>query len=238
MVNETFDRSENQPGVLRVFQTRKEIKSFYDRISRFYDLLTYRSEEPIRRAALKALNVLPGEKVLKIGFGTGHCLIALARAAGPTGKVYGNDLSGEMLIIAQGKMEKEGLNKQAELSHVDATRLPHPPDTMDAILMSFVLELFDTPEIPQVLAECKRVLRPGGRIVIASLSKEGKGSIILCAFEWLHQHFPVFMNCRAIFVRKALEAAGFRIDCISKRKMWGQVEIALAVKEEGITPSG
>jgi len=222
----------SQPEVLRVLQTKDEIKAFYNKISKVYDLLADQSEEPVRRAGLEKLNARPGEKVLEIGSGTGHCLVALAQAVGAAGKVYGVDLSDEMLKIAHENLEKEGLADRVELICEDAEKLPYPSETLDAIFMSFTLELFDTPEIPKVLAECKRVLRPGGRIVVVGVSKEGEGGVILQVFEWTHKHFPNFMDCRPIFVRNALESAGFRIESVENRTMWVPVEIALAVKAE------
>lgn len=95
--------------------------------------------------------------------------------------------------------------------------------------MSFTLELFDTPEIPGVLAECRRALKPGGRIVVVGISKEGEDGIILQVYEWTHKHFPNFLDCRPIFVRRALEDAGFRIESVDKKMMWVPVEIALAI---------
>ncbi len=222
----------SQPEVLRVLQTKDETKAFYNKISRVYDLLADQSEEPVRQAGLEMLNARSGEKVLEIGFGTGHCLVILAQAVGSTGKVYGLDLSDEMLKLAQENLEKEGLADRVELICGDAMELPYPSETMDAIFMSFALELFDTPEIPKVLAECRRVLRPGGRIVVVGVSKEGEGGVILQVFEWTHKHFPNLMDCRPIFVRNALEEAGLRIESVGNRTMWVPVEIVLAVKAE------
>ena len=224
------EQTGSQPEVLRVLNTKAETKAFYNKISNVYDLLADQSEEPIRRAGLEKLNARPGEKVLEIGCGTGHCLVALAQAVGDAGKIYGIDLSDEMLKIARENLEKEGLADRVELICEDAGKLPYAAETLDAIFMSFTLELFDTPEIPEVLAECKRVLRPGGRIVVAGVSKEGEGGVILQVFEWTHKHFPNLMDCRPIFVRKALEAAGFRIESVENRTMWIPVEIALAFK--------
>ncbi|HEX5082719.1 MAG TPA: class I SAM-dependent methyltransferase [Blastocatellia bacterium] len=226
------EQAGSRPDVLRVLQTKSETRAFYNKISRVYDLLADHSEEPVRRAGLEKLNARHGEKVLEIGFGTGHCLISLARAVGPTGKVYGVDLSDEMLKVALENLDKEGLADRVELICEDAEKLPYAAETLDAIFMCFTLELFDTPEIPKVLAECRRALRPGGRIVVVGVSKEGEGGVILQVFEWTHKHFPNLMDCRPIFVRNALEAAGFRIENVENRTMWVPVEIALAFKAE------
>ena len=76
----------------------------------------------------------------------------LAEAVGPEGKVFGIDLSEEMRARARERVEKEHVIDRVELSCGDATRLPYPDGSMDAVFVSFTLELFDTPEIPQALA--------------------------------------------------------------------------------------
>ncbi len=230
MNDDSPEAASDRPEVLRVFQSKDETRAFYNKISQVYDLLADHSEEPVRQAALEKLNARSGETVLEIGFGTGHCLVALARSAGSSGKVYGIDLSDEMLRIAQDRLEREGLAERAELTCGDAALLPYPDEMLDAVFMSFTLELFDTPEIPKVLAECLRVLRPGGRIVVAGMSKEGEDGIILHLYEWTHKHFPNFVDCRPIFVRQSIEAAGFVIKNVEKKTIWVPVEIVLAVK--------
>ena len=96
--------------------------------------------------------------------------------------------------------------------------------------MSFTLDLFDTPEIPKVLNECKRVLRPGGRIVVVGMSKEGEHEPLVGAFEWAHKHFPNFIDCRPIYVRQVLENAGFQIQKALMKHMWIPVEVILGAK--------
>src|SRR6266508_2744327 len=147
-------------------------------------------------------------------------------------KAFYNKISKVYDILAdqsEAPVRQEGLDERAKLTCGDATELPYSSETMDAIFTSFTLELFDTPEIPRVLAECRRALRPGGRIVVVGMSKEGEDGIILQVYEWTHKHFPNFLDCRPIFIRRALEDAGFRIEGVDKRTMWFPVEIVLAV---------
>ena len=191
------------------------------------------SEGPVRRAGLEKLDARPGEKVLEIGFGTGHSLVSLAQSVGSTGKVFGLDLSERMLDVARDNLRKAGLADRVELTCGDAVQLPYPPDLLDAIFMSFTLELFDTPEIPKVLAECKRVLRRRGRIVVVAVSKEGEGGIILHVYEWSHRHFPNLVDCRPIFVRQSMESAGFLIESAERQMMWVPVEVVLGTKPDG-----
>ena len=77
--------------------SRAETKALYDKISKVYDLLSETTEGPVREAGLQMLAPQPGETVLEIGYGTGHALVWLARAVGPSGKVHGIDLSDGML---------------------------------------------------------------------------------------------------------------------------------------------
>lgn len=224
------DSVDYEPGVLRVLQTKDETKAFYNKIATVYDLLSEHSEKAMREEGIKLLAPAGGDQLLEIGFGTGHVLVELAKMVGPSGKVFGIDLSENMLAHAQGLLEQENLTDRVALTCGDAEELPYDAESMDGIFMCFTLELFDTPEIPRVLAECKRVLRPGGRIVVVAVSKEGKQGLVVHVFEWTHRHFPNLMDCRPIYARHALEAAGFVTDQCMIESMWVPVEIVLARK--------
>lgn len=228
-MNET--QTYHQQGVLRVLQTKDETKAFYNKIAPVYDILAEHSEALVRKAGLEMLNAQKGQHILEIGFGTGHSLINLAKSIGASGKVYGIDLSEKMVEISHKLAEKEDLYKRIELFCGDAIHLPYDSETMDGIFMSFTLELFDTPEIPLVLAECKRVLKPGGRIVIVSMSRAMPKGLIMEMFEWTHQHFPNFLDCRPILVQQALEDAKFSILNEKIMKMWVYVEVVCGLKD-------
>jgi len=221
----------DQPGVLRVFQSKSETRAFYNKISKVYDLLAEHSEAPVRRLGLEHLGVRPGETVLEIGFGTGHCLAGLARAAGPSGRALGVDLADEMARTARDHVAAARVSGQVRVVCSDGERLPWRDGVMDAIFMSFTLELFDTPAISTVLVECRRVLRPGGRLVVVGLSKDGPPGLAMEAFQWTHQHFPNLLDCRPIFVARACAAAGLSVQEVLHRRMWVPVEIVLATRE-------
>jgi ubiquinone/menaquinone biosynthesis C-methylase UbiE len=218
-------------SILRVFQTKDQTKAFYNKISRVYDLMSERSEAPMRKAGLALLRARAGESVLEIGFGTGHSLISLAKTVGPKGIVFGIDLSDKMVKLTKENLAKAGLLDRTAIRCGDAVQLPYAAGSMDALFMSFALELFDTPEIPKVLSESKRVLRNGGRIVVVGMSKDAKHDPLLGVYEWTHKHFPNFVDCRPIYVREALENAGFVIQKALTKHMWVPVEIVRGCKQ-------
>ena len=196
---------------------------------RYFDR-TAASEAPVRKAGLDLLKPKTGEKILEIGFGTGHTLAVLAKAVGSGGMVYGLDLSDQMVRLAKKDLAEARLLERARLRCGDAVQLPYAGNTMDAVFISFTLELFDSPEIPKVLSECRRVLKREGRIVVVGMSKEGEHEPLIGVFEWAHKHFPNFIDCRPIYVRKALEKADFQIRKALKKHMWIPVEIILGAK--------
>lgn len=216
--------------ISRVTRSKEQAKSTYDRMSRWYDVFA-RVEERPHSTALQRLGVKTGERVLEIGFGTGRGLLALARSVGPAGRVYGVDLSEGMRRVSQERVERTGLSDRVELQCGDATDLHFPTDFFDAVFMSFTLELFDTPDIPAVLGEARRVLRPGGRICVVGMSKKGPESVLRRLYEWVHRTVPAYVDCRPIFVREAVEESGFRVVDAITVSLWGLPgEIVVAVK--------
>ena len=218
--------------ISRVTRSKEAARASYNRLSRWYDLIAGSTEKKYRDWGLEKLAARPGERILEIGFGTGHCLVSLSKAVGKAGHVIGLDISDGMLAIAQERLQQEGLQERADLHLGDATKLDFiESGSLDGIFMSFTLELFDNPEIPRVLQECQRVLKAGGRIAIVSMTKTNPPGIAVRLYEWFHEHMPDYADCRPIFAREALEQSGFVIQDVNTSSMWGlPVQIVLGKK--------
>ena len=215
--------------ISRVLRSKEEARSSYNKLSRWYDLVSGSSEKKYRDIGLQKLAARPGERILEIGFGTGHCILSLAEAVGDSGHVCGIDLSDGMLAIARDRLERAGLQGRVDLQAGDALALPYESDGFDGVFMSFTLELFDTPEIPLLLEQCRRVLKAGGRIAVVTLVK--KPGMAVRIYEWFHEKMPSAVDCRPILAQEDLAAAGFSLGEVTALSMWGlPVEIILAHK--------
>jgi demethylmenaquinone methyltransferase/2-methoxy-6-polyprenyl-1,4-benzoquinol methylase len=137
--------------------------------------------------------------------------VELAAGFGAEGKVCGLDRSVGMLGVARRRLAHAGLAGRIGLVCGDAVQLPYAGGCFDGLFMSFTLELFAAPEITLVLAECRRVLKPGGRLCIVALAKRDPPNTITRVYEWFHEKLPEYIDCRPIDVQQALRSAGFRV---------------------------
>ncbi len=209
----------------RVNRSMSEAERYYSRLSRIYDWLAA-SEKKFKNHGLELLNPLEGERILEIGFGTGFAQEKIIRAVG-AGLSVGLDLSIGMGNAAKRNLSKTGLAERMALVQSDTLPIPFPRGSFGGIFSSFTLELFDSPELPRVLKECRRVLKGGGRLVIVSLSKDDPLPLIGRIYEALHNRYPMLLDCRPIPARELLENAGFEIQEVIKTSMWGLPVIIL-----------
>jgi ubiquinone/menaquinone biosynthesis C-methylase UbiE len=105
----------------------------------------------------------PGERVLEIGPGTGYYTLDIAAWVG-TVEIF--DLQQKFLDHVIGRAAERGLTNVVP-TQGDATALPYADDSMDAVVLTAVLG--EIPDPPAALREIRRVLKPGGRLVVGEL---------------------------------------------------------------------
>jgi len=211
--------------------TENLARKFYDRISGVYDLIADTSEREAREKGLDLLAVQPGERVLEIGYGTGHTLISLAEKVGPEGRVCGIDISEGMHRVAGQRVAEAGFADRVTLAVGEVPPLPYENDQFDAVTMSFTLELFPLNVIPVLLGEVGRVLRDGGRLGVVCMATPKNGddeSLLERTYKWMHHHFPHIVDCQPIDVESFLDGAGFRLESDHRMDIWS-LDVAAVV---------
>lgn len=145
--------------------------------------------------ALAKLN--PGEIVLDLGSGGGIDVLLSAKRVGPTGKVYGLDMTDEMLILANKNKAKAGADN-VEFLKGEIENIPLPDNSVDVVISNCVINL--SSDKGRVLREAFRVLKPGGRFAVSDVVTRGE------ILPEIRQSMLLWVGC----VAGALEEAEYR----------------------------
>ena len=109
----------------------------------------------------------PGETVLDLGCGAGIDVVLAAHRVGPTGRVIGLDFLPGMLALTTASADASGLGN-VETVEAEMENVPLPDGSVDVVVSNGTLNL--SPRKARVLAECARVLAPGGRLCVSDLT--------------------------------------------------------------------
>lgn len=154
------------------YELKKDgVRQMFDRIAPTYDKLNHLMSLGIdrrwRRAAVDALGKHKPKEILDIATGTGDFALLLAKRIMPQ-HIVGADISEGMMAIGREKVEKEGLQQTISFRHEDCMQLTFPDGSFDAVTSAYGVRNFQ--DLDRGLREMRRVLRPGGHLLIVELT--------------------------------------------------------------------
>ena len=161
---ETVDEKEKAQRVAGVFSS---VAQKYDVMN---DLMSAGLHRLWKKFTIEVAAPRPGERVLDVAGGTADLSSAFARRVGPEGEVWLTDINNAMLGVGRDRLLDEGV--LAPVAQCDAEKLPFPDNHFDIVTVAFGLRNMTHKD--KALEEMRRVLRPGGRLLVLEFSKVWK----------------------------------------------------------------
>jgi arsenite methyltransferase len=174
-----------------------------------------------------------GETVLDLGSGGGIDVLLSAKRVGPTGKVYGLDMTDEMLALAnENKRRAAVTNVEFLKGHIE--QIPLPDNSVDVIISNCVINL--SGDKPRVLREAFRVLKPGGRFAVSDVVVRGDPP------PEVRRSMELWIGCVAgaleeLEYRDLLADAGFRRVEIEATRVYKAEDAAALLAGSGLDPA-
>lgn len=150
------------------------VADVFHSVARKYDVMNDLMSAGLHRAwkafALQVSGVRPGNRVLDVAGGTGDLTRAFLKRVGDSGEVWHTDINASMLGVGRDRLLNEGLHTPTALC--DAEKLPFPSAYFDCVCVAFGLRNMTHKDV--ALAEMRRVLKPGGRLLVLEFSQVAK----------------------------------------------------------------
>jgi ubiquinone/menaquinone biosynthesis C-methylase UbiE len=143
----------------------------YDLMEWFHDTFSFRGKfRELRQRTASLARLQPGDAVLDVGCGTGTLAMELARRVGRAGRVAGVDPGTRQIARASSKAARRNVPIEFQIGVIE--QLPFPDQTFDVVFSTLMMHHLPASLKRQGLAEIARVLKPGGRLVIADFKRK------------------------------------------------------------------
>jgi ubiquinone/menaquinone biosynthesis C-methylase UbiE len=192
--------------VIRDTISRDAARRFYDRLGARHDW----AEGYEGRAKARAMDLLDlrvGQAVLNVGVGTGKEHARLVSEVGPSGLAVGMDISLVMLGLTRTRTG-------AQVCLADARSVPITSSSVDRLFCAYVLDLLPAADLPGVLSEFGRVLAPGGRLALVTLTDgvDLASRLFVAAWKLVYSISPITCGgCRPLSLDGLVRDAGLTI---------------------------
>jgi demethylmenaquinone methyltransferase/2-methoxy-6-polyprenyl-1,4-benzoquinol methylase len=214
---QTVDEKDKAKKVAGVFTS---VASKYDIMN---DLMSVGLHRVWKRFAVGLANVHTGQRVLDVAGGSADLSRLFLKAVGPTGQVVLTDINNAMLRVGRDRLLDEGI--ATPTTQCDAEHLPFPDNYFDCVSIAFGLR--NVTHKDAALREMKRVLKPGGRVIVLEFSKVAKPlekAYDLYSFKLLPKMGELIAN----------DADSYRYLAESIRMHPGQEELKQMMEEAGL----
>jgi len=213
---------------VRAEEKAAKVGRVFDSVAGRYDLMNDLMSLGLHRAwkafAIAVARPRPGERVLDVAGGSGDLALGLARRVAPGGEVWLTDINFQMLSRGRDRLLDAGV--LAPAVRCDAERLPFPEGYFDCVTVGFGLRNMTHKE--RALAEMRRVLKPGGRLVVLEFSKVWKP--LERAYDFYSLRWLPWLGERV-----AGDAAAYRYLAESIRMHPDQAALARMMEEAGFS---
>jgi len=212
----------------------RRVRAVFDSVADKYDVMNDLMSAGVhrlwKRYTLGQTGLRPGHAALDVAGGTGDLAAGMARQVGESGLVVLSDINESMLCVGRDRLLDRGLMRNVRFALADAERLPFADESFDCVTIGFGLR--NVTDKPAALASMRRVLKPGGRLLVLEFSRP-----VVPGLKPLYDLYS-FSVLPWLGARIASDAASYRYLAESIRRFPDQETLRGMMEDAGLEDCG